>query len=159
MKLAVLAEPIEALDPFDPRGWDEAEPAVCYLHLSDRVDLYAIVDPEDYAWARLHRWCHTYGSGEMVEVAEGVTAIARPDHIYARRCVGGETLYLHREVLIRRDGLPVSRSRIRMVGDHLNGLTLDCRRRNLRWATPSQNARNIAGSKTRARFLRAMGAV
>lgn len=156
MKLAALAEPIEALDFFDPRGWDEPEPGPCYLHLSDRVDIYAIVDPVDYEWARHHRWCHTYGSGQIVEVAEDVFAIERPDHIYARRCIDRQTLWLHREILIRKVGLP--RSNHRMIGDHKNGHTLDCRRINLRWATPSQNARNIAGSKTRARFLRAMGA-
>lgn len=153
MKAADLALPIEALDPFDPRTW--CEPAgPCYLQLSERTDCYALVDPEDYAWARAFTWCHTYGSGEIVEVAEDVFAIARPDHIYARRCVGGKTLWLHREILTRRDGPPAPRR----VGDHKNGDTLDCRRINLRWATPSQNARNTTGSKTRARFLKAMGA-
>lgn len=147
--------PVELLDPFDPRTWCEPIEPVCYLHLSDRFDVYALVDPEDYAWAKKHRWCHTYGSGEMVEVAEDVFAIARPDHIYARRCVGGQTLWLHREILTLRDGKPRF---ARTVGDHKNGLTLDCRRINLRWATPSQNAKNIVGSRTRTRFLRAMGA-
>lgn len=151
-----IFEPTEALDPFDPRGWIETEPAACYLHLSDRFDVYAIVDPEDYAWARQYRWCHTYGSGEMTEVAEGVFAMARPDGMYARRCVGGQTIYLHREILTRWKGLP--RSNHRRVGDHKDGKTLNCRRANLRWATPSQNAKNIVGSKARTRFLRAMGA-
>lgn len=146
---------VEALDPFDPRTWCDPAPSPCYLQLSDRVDIYVILDPEDYAWARAYRWCHTYGSGKMISVAEGVSAIARPDHIYARRCVGGQTLWLHREILSLRDGLPRS---ARAVGDHKNGKTLDCRRVNLRWATPSQNARNITGSRTRARFLRGMGA-
>lgn len=155
MRAADLALPIEALDPFDPRTWCEPAAGPCYIHLSDRFDVYALVDPEDHAWASAHKWCHTYGSGEMVEVAEDVFAIARPDHMYARRCVGGKTLYLHREILTRRQGPPRNP---RSVGDHKNGLTLDCRGANLRWATPSQNARNTTGSKTRARFLRAMGA-
>lgn len=153
----IRVAPLELPDPFDPTWWPVEAPIAeaCYLHLSDRFDVYAIVDPEDYAWARSFKWCHTYGSGEIAEVAEGVFAIARPDHMYARRCVGGQTIYLHREILTRRDGRPRIK---RAVGDHKNGRTLDCRRQNLRWATPSQNARNIAGSKTRARFLKAMGA-
>lgn len=155
MKVAALAQPVELLDGFDPRTWCEPAPEACRIYLSDRVEIYALVDPEDYAWASAFRWCHTYGSGEMVEIAEGVFAIARPDHIYARRCVGDATLWLHREILTRRDGRPLFP---RAVGDHLDGHTLDCRRRNLRWATPSQNARNTRGSKTRARFLEAMGA-
>ena len=155
MKRAEIQGLVEALDPFVPRGWIEPEPECCYLQLSDRIDLYATLDPIDYAWARHHRWCHTYGSGQFVEVAEGVFAIERPDHIYARRCEGGHTIFLHREILIRKDGAP----RItRAVGDHRNGATLDCRRVNLRWATRSQNRCNVAGSQTRARFLRQMGA-
>lgn len=145
---------IDFPDDFNPNTW-EPSPEVCYLHLSDRFDVYAILDREDYEWARQYKWCHTYGSGEMVEVAEGVFSIARPDHIYARRCVGDKTLFLHREILTRRDG--PSRYK-RAIGDHLNGKTLDCRRANLRWATMRMNARNVPGSQIRNRFLKRMGA-
>ncbi|GJE06369.1 hypothetical protein AOPFMNJM_1685 [Methylobacterium jeotgali] len=144
-----------AADDFDPTTWPAPAPAACYLHLSDRFDVYALVDPEDHAWASRHRWCHTYGSGSICERFEGVFVIDRPDGMYARRCVGGRTLWLHREILIRKDGPP---GRGRWIGDHRNGNTLDCRRRNLRWATPSQNARNVPGSRTRTRFLKMMEA-
>ena len=144
----------EALDPFDPRGWCAAEPEPYYIQLSDRFDIYAIVDPEDHAWARQHRWYHTYGSGRFVWIG-GVKVIERPDSIYAIRSVGDAKIYLHREILTRWKGSPPS---ARHVGDHLNGNTLLCRRSNLRWATKSQNARNVVGSRTRARFLQAMGA-
>jgi hypothetical protein len=141
------------VDPFDPNLI--AAPQVCFLQLSDRFDVYAMLDPIDYEWARQWKWCHTYGSGSMVEVAEGVFAIERPDHIYARRCVGSTTLFLHREILRRKDGEPRYK---RAIGDHINGETLNCRRNNLRWATPRMNARNKAGSRTRARLIRQMGA-
>lgn len=142
------------LDGFDPTTWDVSDETPCYIHLSDRFDVYALVDAIDYEWALHFKWCHTYGSGEYVEVAEDVFAIARPDHMYARRCVGGKTLFLHREILNKWKGPPLSH---RLIGDHLNGKTLDCRRKNLRWATRRQNSQNTVGSKTRARFLRMMG--
>lgn len=146
------------VDPFDPTYWYLNDPApddTYYISLSDRWDIHAALDYQDYLWAKDLKWCHTYGSGEFYEVAEGVFTIARPDHIYARNCAGGTTTWLHREILTRWQGKPRYR---RAVGDHKNGKTLDCRRANLRWATPSMNARNTPSSKVRAKFLRQMGA-
>jgi len=41
------------VDPFDPRDWPRDEPEdVCYLHLSSRIDCYAILDRIDYEWAK-----------------------------------------------------------------------------------------------------------
>ncbi|MFY9294480.1 MAG: HNH endonuclease signature motif containing protein [Methylorubrum rhodinum] len=122
---------------FDPRTWalPLADDACAFIQLSDRIDCFCLLDQQDYEWARAHLWCHTYGSGSFDE--NGV--IARPDHIYARRCVGKATLFLHREILLRAEGPPPPGCNI---GDHINGDTLDNRRSNLRWASRSQNARN-----------------
>lgn len=157
MRLVSAAD--HPVDWFDPGNWPVLMPEkkpddVCFLQLSDRTDCYCTLDRQDYEWARQWKWCHTYGSGQMVEVAEGVFAIARPDHIYARRCEGGKMLFLHREILLRAKGKPY---RSTYIGDHKNGYTLDNRRENLRWATRRQNARNTPGSVTRTRFLRQMG--
>ncbi|MGU3659222.1 HNH endonuclease signature motif containing protein [Methylobacterium fujisawaense] len=147
-------------DPFDPNTFpDELPGDACFISLSDRWDIHAIVDRQDYEWARQFKWCHTYGSGSMVAVAwqehGAIYAMANRDHIYARNCAGGTTTWLHREVLLRSKGRP---PRAGMIGDHKNGNTLDCRRSNLRWATKSQNAKNVPNSRVRKRFLTQAGA-
>lgn len=149
-----------AADQFDPRTWYDHE-GPCFISLSDRVDCCATIDRVDYAWAtsplpsgRPRRWGHTYGSGALVEVAPGITEIQRPDHIYAcrRPWGGGAVEWLHRLICEREHGPCPSP---RMVADHKRGNTLLCVRDNLHWASPSQNARNIAGSKMRLQFERA----
>lgn len=123
----------------------------CYLSLSDRIDCYAILDRCDYEWARSlgsGLWCHTYGSGD-IDPETGI--ISRPKNIYARKCIGKRTIFLHREVTRRAFGPPTL---LNMVSDHKNGETLDCRRANLHWVTRSYNAINIAGSTLRERLIR-----
>lgn len=118
------------------------------IQLSDRWDLYALVDEIDLEWARRWKWSHTHGSGQrIVELSElfGKHAYQRShDKIYAKRSHGRSgTMYLHVEIARRAFG---PRPEPGMVVDHLNGNSLDCRRENLRWATLSQNNKNLFGS-------------
>lgn len=127
---------------------DEAPDAVAFLQLSSRIDCYCILDRQDYEWAKLLPWCHTFGSGSF---DPETWTIDRPDGIYARRSVpipgrltpSGRPAYgnewLHRRILTRWQGPPPDPS---WVGDHINGDTLDNRRINLRWASKSLNAQN-----------------
>jgi hypothetical protein len=111
------------------------EPFVC---LSDRFDVHAIVSEEDYDWVRRWKWAYKYAAGIKCSL----------DKMYAYRqvTVGGgkrETIWLHREITWRKLGPPPSP--LHTMSDHLNGDSLDCRRKNLRWATPSMNAKNKYG--------------
>jgi hypothetical protein len=148
------------MDPFDPNLLFAAAPSPhAFLHLSNRIDCYCILDHEDYEWARRFLWCHSYGSGSYDEETR---TIDRPDVIYARRSVaipGRRTpsgrqaygnLWLHRAILTQAQGPAPYPD---MVGDHINGDTLDNRRTNLRWATRVQNSRNVKGSAERARLI------
>jgi len=144
-------------DAFDPSLLPaESDDDPLWLSLSDRIDCGCWLDRIDYEWARSlgsGLWCHTYGSGDM-DPETGV--MARPNGIYARKSVGGRTLFLHREICRRAYGPP---DLTYCIGDHKNGNTLDNRRVNLQWATRSMNAMNIAGSDLRKRFEREQGLI
>lgn len=126
-------------DPFDPRTWGPT-PDSYRIYLSDHDDsLFALVDAVDYEWASRHLW-------SFCQARMGRSSQLRK--YYARRTcnVGGRraTVFLHKEVLLRAVG-PHPRPEF-TIGDHRNGDSLDCRRSNLRWATPSMNRRNLYGT-------------
>lgn len=149
--------PIVFRDPPSPVP-DPPDENTRYLSLSDRVDCHAMLDPIDHEWALsvgrkpyVGLWYHTYGSGSM-NPETGV--IDRPDGIYARKVIAGELVFLHRAVLIRACGPPPISN---WLADHKNGFTLDCRRKNLQWASRSDNAKNIAGTDLRERLTQEVG--
>lgn len=85
----------------------------------------AIVDPEDYERFSSLKW------SAQVQRLRGL-------RVYAYRCVWGEdgkcrTILLHREIMGAQKGQTI---------DHIDRNTLDCRKRNLRFATQQQNSFN-----------------
>ena len=80
---------------------------------------YAIVDDEWYEHLNQFSWQARYDQ--------------TTGKYYAARQVNRKFIYMHRELLSAPGGLH---------GDHINGNTLDNRKRNLRLATSAQNAWN-----------------
>jgi HNH endonuclease len=123
----------------DPRLWPLDAPREPVVYLSDTdASLVALLDPVDWDWARRHKWGF---------VTSNMRKNGR-EKFYACRTVmaAGRTffrVYLHKEVVLRAHGDPPTSAHT--IGDHRDGNSLDCRRDNLRWATPSMNRMNIDG--------------
>lgn len=93
---------------------------------------FAVLDEEDYLWASRWKWhAHKNKNGKIY---------ARRNGCYMGRSV---SVYLHKAVCLRAHGMPPSASHI--IADHKRGNSLDDRRFNLRWATPSENRQNYNG--------------
>lgn len=135
-------------DPFDPRNWPEYWRGTQTLPLGDGCNAPVILlDWIDYQWAIRWKWTWTTSK-------QGAT---RRHKVYGRRNTGGGALvsgyrtpqvwvWLHKEICEREHG--PAPSLFHTIADHIDGDTLNCRRRNLRWATPSENRLNIAVEKS-----------
>lgn len=126
-------------EPCVGRGWGRPciLPIGVWLPCSGANYTYhALVSHEDYEWAVGEgNWFVTQSRGNICYAAR-----SRPN----RGGVGNSALrWLHKEVLHRAVGPPPTPRHI--IGDHINGNPLDCRRGNLRWATHQMNARNLHG--------------
>ncbi len=133
-------------DFLDPNNWDLTTPER-RIYLDERnLDLYAVVDEEDYVWAIQWHWKWKQSK--------------RSTLIYALRCPRGSravvdggvalTYYLHIEIMKRIDPDPPSDH---ILVDHRNGKSLICRRKNLRWSTVGMNTANRSGSAERELYV------
>lgn len=104
------------------------------IYLNDRGELIpCIIDKEDYDFASQWRWQAHWSKQKKKAYARRATRInGKPISVY-----------LHKEICYRAHGLPPSDRHI--IGDHMDGNSLNNCRDNLRWATPSQNASNLHG--------------
>lgn len=95
------------------------------IYIRRDLSLVTLVDEEDYPF--LIRW--TWG-----------LQVDNRGKNYVRRYICKQNLYLHR-VIMRR--VCPSPSPAHRYVDHINNDGLDNRRENLRWATASENAKNV----------------
>ena len=96
--------------------------------------LFAVVDLIDFEFALQWKWKAIKSKGRRAKwYAFRTTRIAGRHVAY----------FLHKEICLRAHGLPPSREHL--IGDHLDGQSLNDRRANLRWATHSENRRNLGG--------------
>jgi hypothetical protein len=112
---------------------DPANPQIYRIPLSDRDDtLFAVVDKEDYEWALKWKWHAVKSRGCNKFYAARNT---RQRGVHPKQI----KIFLHKEILIRT-GKPQP-SPAHHIGDHEDGDSLNDRRFNLNWSTPSMNRR------------------
>jgi hypothetical protein len=117
--------------PSAGRAGPDAGTTICTVPIGARGQYAVKVDARDYAWVTQWRWSFKRASWRYGA------------NIYARRCErrGGRrvTLLMHTEILIHRMGLPRPPKH---TGEHINIDSLDNTRRNLAWATRSEQIAN-----------------
>lgn len=128
-----LADFSEPFNPLDPRDWarEAEEPSPIFLGRSG--DRFAFVDPEVVPIVSRHVWTYSEDNRGKAYAKRWVT-------------VGGvrSVIYLHRFIMLDvLRVLPPTEDHI--LVDHRNGEGLDCRKKNLRWTTVSENNANRRG--------------
>lgn len=116
-------------------GMPAVDESVSQIFTSNVPGLYCVVDLEDYAFASQWKWKAIRSRGR-----------ANKWYLYrTTRWTGGRhiSIWLHKEICQLEHGLPPTKEHL--IADHLDGNSLVNRRHNFRWATVSQNNRNLGG--------------
>jgi hypothetical protein len=145
------------LDAFDPNTWAEQE---YRIYASNADDFYVNVDQADYSFLAQNRWSvHTYTNGHQprkkLYLRRSVSDFLGPDGSpYLSQFTGRmernrqrvqRNLFLHFVVMLRKmhDEQCYPPDKYHHIVDHEDRDTSNCRRKNLRWMTPSGNTLNV----------------
>lgn len=125
-------------DPFDPCVWDVPDQHEHRIYTDDRAQTWVVVDYVDYLWAVQWKWKLKPARGRRKFYACRTTTFKNEEGAWR-----DTTLFLHVEIM-KRTGI-VKPTEAHFITDHRDGDSHNCRRSNLRWATPSMNRLNING--------------
>lgn len=101
----------------------------CKIYLDD--DLFCVVDPIDFEWAKQWKWHATENSTGLKFYATRMTR--------ERGTRKNIKVYMHIAILKRCGQAKIRPSKEHTIGDHDDGQSLNNRRENLFWATLRQN--------------------
>jgi hypothetical protein len=105
---------------------------------SNMKSVFAVVDMDDYEWASQWKWKAIKSRGHKEKWY--LYRTTRLPVAQGRRNV---KYWLHKEICTRANGLPPTEKH--KIADHEDGESLNMRRGNLRWATTSENNKNLYG--------------
>lgn len=108
----------------------QPEPSIIWL--DPDAGIFTIVDYVDYDRFYRYRWGITFNQNKKKMYATRSTRLQGRSGPQVR-------VYLHKEVLIACAADTHPKLAGQIIGDHINGNSLDNRRSNLRWATPQEN--------------------
>jgi hypothetical protein len=147
----------------DPNNWPLDEPHEYRIYGDDNAQTWAVVDEEDYHFLIQWKWSWNNPSkrnGKLRNrprlrrvVETQIESPYKAGGTYVNPETGREvrhrkpriqqTLHLHNVVMLRTGITPPTQHHT--IPDHRDGDENNCRRSNLRWVTPSFNAKNIFG--------------
>jgi hypothetical protein len=116
----------------------------CRIYASDTdPTIFALVDAVDYQWALQWKWrAKVSRGGKKIYLCRKTSIwLGKGTRIEPNRTQGNA--WLHIEVMKRKGEVPPDLWHT--IVDHRNSDGLDCQRGNLRWVTPSMNAKNVNG--------------
>ncbi len=104
----------------------------CRIYLCPRDEtIFCKVSAEDYEYYQQWKWQFTWDKHKRKKYATRSTRLAGNKRV---------KIYMHKDVLVRAGKVPPTPKH--KIGDHQDGYSLNNRRDNLEWATPSMNAKN-----------------
>lgn len=136
---------------FDDAAWDPntipemiGEMAPCRVYASDTdPTIFALVDYQDYQWALQWKWRPKVSKGGKKIYLCRLTQVKTAKGTKKERFRIQGNAWLHIEIMKRKGEVPPDLWHT--IVDHRNSDGLDCQRDNLRWVTPSMNAKNVNG--------------